>query len=57
MDENSGTEASEDGITESKRTEYADATKDVEITKRANVKRLNHTAIIHFKKEGKEKEQ
>lgn len=56
MDENSGTEASDDKITESKRTEYTDATKDAEITKRPNVESLNHTAIAHFKKEGNQPE-
>ena len=45
------TEASDDRLTESKRTEYTDATKDVEATKRANVDGLNKTAMLHFKKE------
>ena len=52
------TEASDDKITESKRTEYTDATDDVEITKRANVDGLNKTALEYFKKElGKEEEK
>ena len=39
MSEDSGTEASDDRITESKRTKYTDA------TKRANVEGLNRTAV------------
>ena len=41
MSENSGTEASDDRITESKRTKYTDA------TKRANVVGLNRTAVVY----------
>lgn len=58
LNENNGTEASDDRLTESKRTEYTDATKDVEITRRANVTGLNKSALEYFKKElGKNEKQ
>ena len=51
LNENNGTETSDDGLTESKRTEYTGATDDVEITRRANVTGLNKSALKYFKKE------
>ena len=50
MNENNSTEASDDKITESERTQYTSATDGAEATKRANVEGLNRTAVAHFKK-------